>query len=65
MYGLNQAILGRLIEVMTGLLEDYLSQNPFGPLNMVDTSCDGRTKEPRFQPLWINLKFEGLHVPSQ
>ena len=56
MYGLNQAILGRLIEVMTGLpLEDYLSQNLFGPLNMVDTSfVMDEQKRARFQPLWIN-----------
>ena len=56
MYGFNQAILGRLVEVMTGFpLEEYLSEYLFAPLDMVDTSfVMDEQKRSRFQPLWIN-----------
>ena len=55
LYGINQAILGRLVEVLSGLsFQDYLTQTLFEPLEMVDTVCDGCGKEIRFQPLWIN-----------
>ncbi|MEY2397799.1 MAG: hypothetical protein QOJ00_973 [Actinomycetota bacterium] len=38
LYGLSTDICGRLVELMSGLaLDDYLEQEIFGPLGMVDT----------------------------
>jgi CubicO group peptidase (beta-lactamase class C family) len=38
MYGLNMDVLGRIVEVVSGLkLEDYFRQNIFEPLGMEDT----------------------------
>ena len=56
LYGINQAILGRLVEVLSGLsFQDYLTQTLFEPLEMVDTSfVMDADKRSRFQPLWIN-----------
>ena len=55
LYGINQAIQGRLIEVITGMLfEAYLRKTLFEPLGMKDTGFS-RTAEQRarFHPLWI------------
>lgn len=56
LYGINQAILGRLVEVFSGLsFQDYLNKTLFEPLEMVDTSfVMDAEKRSRFQPLWIN-----------
>lgn len=56
LYGINQAILGRLVEIFSGLsFHDYLKQTLFEPLNMIDTSfVMDSDKRARFQPLWIN-----------
>ena len=55
-YGINQAILGRLVEVLSGQsFYDYLKQTLFDPLGMTQTSfvLDADRRE-RFQPLFIN-----------
>ena len=56
LYGVNQAILGRLVEVLSGVpFQTYLSSTLFEPLRMVDTSfVMDEAKRERFQPLWIN-----------
>ena len=57
LYGINQAILGRLVEVLSGQpFAEYLENRLFGPLGMTETSFvlnDARRS--RLQPLWINL----------
>ena len=56
MYGNSQGILGRLVEVVSGVsFYDYLKTEIFKPLQMNDTSfsLDGKRRE-RFQPLFIN-----------
>jgi len=70
LYGINQAILGRLVEVLSGVsFADYLQANVFGPLEMSSTSFvldDARRA--RLQPLWINLEIapviEGMPPPG-
>jgi len=55
-YGINQAILGRLVEVLSGeSFADYLEQALFGPLGMSRTSfvLDGERRS-LLQPLFIN-----------
>lgn len=56
LYGVNQAILGRLVEVLSGMsFQDYLTKTLFEPMRMVDTSfVMDVAKRARFQPLWIN-----------
>jgi CubicO group peptidase (beta-lactamase class C family) len=56
LYGINQAILGRLVEVLSGKdFETFLTDMIFTPLGMKDTSFTMDTKRrTRFQPLWIN-----------
>ena len=57
-YGLNQAILGRLIEVLSGQsFYDFLKENIFDKLGMNDTKFH-LTEEDRlrFQPLRVNIK---------
>lgn len=55
-YGINQAILGRLVEVLSGKpFAEYLQEAIFEPLGMTQTSFvldDGRRA--RFQPLYLN-----------
>jgi CubicO group peptidase (beta-lactamase class C family) len=65
-YGINQAILGRLAEVLSGqAFAEYLEEVLFAPLDMTETSfvLDAERRS-RFQPLYINsgaLKgFTGL-----
>ena len=70
LYGINQAILGRLVEVLSGMsFADYLQEQIFGPLEMSSTSFvldDDRRA--RLQPLWINLEIapvvEGMPPPG-
>ncbi|MDA0349519.1 MAG: serine hydrolase [Verrucomicrobia bacterium] len=57
LYGLNQAILGRVVEVITGeTFYEYLKKTIFDPLEMKSTkfylTADERAN--RFQPLFIN-----------
>jgi CubicO group peptidase (beta-lactamase class C family) len=57
LYGISQAILGRVVEVITGkTFYEYLKETIFDPLGMTDTKFylteDERAK--RFQPLFIN-----------
>ena len=56
LYGPNQGIQGRLIEVISGLpLEEFLRNRIFEPLGMVDTGFSMSPKQRnRFQPLFIN-----------
>ena len=56
-YGINQAILGRLVEVLSGRpFGTYLEEAIFEPLGMSETSfvLDQERRE-RFQPLWVNI----------
>ena len=54
LYGINQAILGRLIEVMSGSeFYKFLDKEIFGPLDMVDTKFFLTQEDrKRFQPLY-------------
>ena len=56
-YGINQAILGRLVEVLSGRpFGAYLEEAIFEPLGMTETSFvldDARRA--RFQPLFVNI----------
>ena len=56
LYGINQAILGRLVEVLSGMsFADYLQSAIFKPLGMTETSFIlDEERRARFQPLWIN-----------
>jgi len=55
-YGINQAILGRLVEVLSEQsFSDYLVQTLFKPLGMTQTSFAlDEERRKRFQPLFIN-----------
>ena len=57
-YGLNQAILGRLIEVISGQsFYDFLKDNIFDKLGMNETKFYLLDNErPRLQPLRVNIK---------
>tara|TARA_B100000287_G_scaffold317264_1_gene300976 strand:+ start:1234 stop:2466 length:1233 start_codon:yes stop_codon:yes gene_type:complete len=56
LYGINQAILGRLIEVLSGQsFYDFLNDNLFIPMNMSETKFYLTIEDrKRFQPLFIN-----------
>ena len=56
LYGINQAILGRLVEVLSGrAFAEYLETTLFEPLGMTETSFIlDEERRARFQPLWIN-----------
>ena len=56
LYGLNMAILGRVIEVVSEKsFYEYLKESIFDPLNMNDTKFYLTNEErERFQPLFIN-----------
>ena len=55
-YGINQAILGRIVEVVTKKsFYEYLKDRIFDPLDMVNTKFYLTTEErERFQPLFLN-----------
>ena len=55
-YGINQAILGRLVEVLSGKsFQEYLQETIFDPLGMTQTSFAlDAERRARFQPLFIN-----------
>ena len=55
-YGINQAILGRLVEVLSGQpFATYLAKTVFEPLGMTQTSFVlDEERRSRFQPLYIN-----------
>ena len=55
-YGINQAILGRIVEVVTKKsFYEYLKERIFDPLNMVHTKFYLTAEErERFQPLFLN-----------
>ena len=56
LYGPNQGIQGRLIEVLSGRpLEEFLQERLFEPLGMLDTGFSMTPDQrKRFQPLFIN-----------
>ncbi len=56
LYGINQAILGHLIEVLSGMsFEQFLKKNIFYPLDMRDTGFSlDEDRRKRLHPLWIN-----------
>jgi len=60
LYGINQAILGRLIEVLSGIeFYAFLQQAIFEPLSMNDTRFDLREAErARFQPLFRKAQLK-------
>lgn len=55
-YGINQAILGRLVEVLSEKpFAEYLEESIFEPLGMTQTSFVlDEERRARFQPLYIN-----------
>ena len=65
-YGLNQDILGRVIEVITGKsFYEYLVENLFTPLEMSETKFHLTIEErERFQPLFINRIANSPMNPS-
>lgn len=65
-YGLNQDILGRVIEVITGKsFYEYLVENLFTPLEMNETKFHLTIEErERFQPLFINRIANSPMNPS-
>ena len=65
-YGLNQDILGRVIEVITGKsFYEYLVENLFKPLEMNETKFHLTIEErERFQPLFINRIANSPMNPS-
>ena len=67
LYGLNQAILGRLIEVLSGMsFYDFLKENLFDPMEMNDTKFYLTQEErPRVQPLFINRLPNTPFNPSE
>jgi len=60
LYGINQAILGRLIEVLSGMeFYAFLQQAIFEPLGMTDTHFDlSESDRERFQPLLRKAQLE-------
>ena len=56
LYGINQAILGKVVEVVTGKsFYDYLKETIFDPLEMNETKFYLTSEDrERFQPLFIN-----------
>lgn len=56
LYGINMAILGRIVEVVTQkTFYEYLKEEIFDPLGMYDTKFHlSLNDRERFQPLWIN-----------
>ena len=56
LYGINQAILGKIVEVITNkTFYEYLKESIFDPLGMNETKFYLTTEErKRFQPLFIN-----------
>jgi len=65
-YGLNQDILGRVIEVITGeSFYDYLYKNLLEPLEMYETKFHLTIEDrDRFQPLFINRIANSPMNPS-
>ncbi len=55
-YGINQAILGRMVEVLSGKsFATYLDETIFEPLGMSETSFVlDEDRRARFQPLYLN-----------
>ena len=56
LYGINQAILGKVVEVVTGMsFYEYLKETIFDPLGMNETKFYLTPEDrERFQPLYIN-----------
>ena len=56
LYGINQAILGKVVEVVTGMsFYEYLKETIFDPLGMNETKFYLTSEDrERFQPLFIN-----------
>jgi CubicO group peptidase (beta-lactamase class C family) len=67
LYGLNQAILGRLIEVLSGVsFYDFLKVNLFDPMDMKETKFYLTIEErKRIQPLFINRLPNTPFNPSE
>ncbi len=67
MYGLNMDVLGRIIEVVSGLsLSDYFRQNIFEPLGMEDTYFYlPKEKQDRLVPLYTQTRDRGLQMAAE
>jgi len=67
LYGLNMEVLGRIIEVVSGLsLSEYFQQNIFEPLGMEDTCFYlPKEKQDRLVPLYTQTREKGLQMAAE
>ena len=66
-YGISTDVLGRIVEVVSGLdLEEYFQRNILGPLRMTDTSfyIDDANRKSRLAELYIPHPETGVATPA-
>ena len=66
-YGISTDVLGRIVEVVSGLdLEEYFQQHILGPLSMTDTSfyIDDANRRSRLAELYIPHPESGAATPA-
>lgn len=66
-YGISTDVLGRIVEVVSGLdLEEYFQQHILGPLGMTDTSfyIDDANRKSRLAELYIPHPETGVATPA-
>ncbi len=66
-YGISTDVLGRIVEVVSGLdLEEYFQQHILGPLGMTDTSfyIDDANRTSRLAELYIPHPETGVATPA-
>ena len=66
-YGISTDVLGRIVEVVSGLdLEEYFQQHILGPLGMTDTSfyIDDANRRSRLAELYIPHPESGAATPA-
>lgn len=65
-YGISIDVLGRIVEIVSGkTLEDYLKENIFHPLNMIDTHFYlPDEKSERLVKVWYTENFEPESIPE-
>lgn len=66
-YGISTDVLGRIVEVVSGLdLEEYFQQHILGPLGMTDTSfyIDDANRKSRLAELYIPHPETGIATPA-
>lgn len=66
MYGLNMDVLGRIVEVASGMsLSDYFHKNIFEPLGMSDTYFYlPKEKQDRLVPIYGQSQEKGIHMAA-